>query len=56
MAALAPPALPVADFGALSVVGVFDEIDISRSLVKGGIFLDGPTAGLVALSFNGRQT
>ena len=30
-----PAPLPVADFGALSVGGVFDEIDISVSLAKG---------------------
>ena len=30
-----PVRLPVADFGALSVGGVFDEIDISASLAEG---------------------
>src|SRR5437667_6389898 len=37
--------LPVADFGALSGDGVFDEIDISASLAKRGVSVCAATAG-----------
>ena len=43
--------LPVADFGALSVGGVFDEIDILVSFAKRGVSLCAATAGSTNVSY-----